>query len=121
MRFVICVGLNASTAPLFKNLIVLPLTLLFHYELNGQTCALTQQQESSCNLSNDFMLSKYSYRTRSTTNEELQILLLRLQRIRKSIKFTCVKVCNCIPSNIKKFFFRNFKKLLKSYLLYSSD
>ena len=73
------------------------------------------------NLSNYFTLSKNIYSTRSTTNENLQTPLFRLQRTHKSIKFTGAKIWNSIPSYIRKSSFRNFKKMFKTYLLNSSD
>ena len=120
IRIVTCSGWNDSAFPLFKKTNVLTIPLLFQYE----TAKLVHRHSSNdlpVNLSNYFTLSKNIYSTRSTTNENLQTPLLRLQRTQKSIKFTGAKIWNSIPSNIRKSTFQKFKKMFKAYLLHSSD
>ena len=91
IRIVTCSGWNNSAFPLFKKTNVLTIPLLFQYE----TAILVHRHSSNdlpVNLSNYFTLSKNIYSTRSTTNENLQTPLLRMQRTQKSIKFTGAKI-----------------------------
>ena len=120
LRIVTCSGWTDSAFPLFKKTNVLTIPLLFQYE----TAKLMHRHSSKnlpVNLTNYFTLSKNIHSIRSTTNENLQTPLFRLQRTQKSIKFTGAKIWNFIPSNIRKSSFRNFKKMFKAYLLHSSD
>ena len=120
MRIVICSRWNDSAFPLFKKINVLSILFLFQYE-TAKHVHRHSSKNLLVNLSNYFILSKNIYSTRFTTNENLQTPLFRLQRTQKSIKFTGAKIWNSIQSNIRKSSFRNFKKMFKTYLLYSSD
>ena len=82
IRIVTCRRWNDSALFLFKKLNVLTASLLFQYE-TAKFVHRHSKMNLPVNLSNYFILSKNSYSTRSTTNENLQTPLFRLQRTQK--------------------------------------